>query len=167
MKHIVGVGDMMIASKIGDVVVTHALGSCLGITAHDAAAGVGGLVHVMLPQSKMNPDKAKINPFMFLDTGVPAFFRALYDAGAEKKRLSVAVAGGANVQKVGNDRFAIGKRNIMFLKKLFWKNDILADAEEVGGCNARTMYLEIGSGHVWLSSGGQTMEMVNGNATVS
>ena len=149
------------STQPGDIIVTYALGSCLGITAHDAVAGIGGMVHVMLPQSSMSPEKAKTNPYMFIDTGVPAFFRALYDAGAEKKRLKVAVAGGANVQQIGNDRFAIGKRNITFLKKLFWKNGILADAEDVGGRDARTMNLEIGSGRVWLSTAGTLKDLLS------
>jgi len=152
---------MAMSTQPGDIIVTYALGSCLGITAHDAVAGIGGMVHVMLPQSSMSPEKAKTNPYMFIDTGVPAFFRALYDAGAEKKRLKVAVAGGANVQQIGNDRFAIGKRNITFLKKLFWKNGILADAEDVGGRDARTMNLEIGSGRVWLSTAGTLKDLLS------
>ncbi|HHH76491.1 MAG TPA: chemotaxis protein CheD [Phycisphaerae bacterium] len=161
MKQIVSVAEMAMSTQPGDIIVTYALGSCLGITAHDAVAGIGGMVHVMLPQSSMSPEKAKTNPYMFIDTGVPAFFRALYDAGAEKKRLKVAVAGGANVQQIGNDRFAIGKRNITFLKKLFWKNGILADAEDVGGRDARTMNLEIGSGRVWLSTAGTLKDLLS------
>lgn len=164
MKHIVGVADMAVSSQAGDVIVTHALGSCLGITARDRTACVGGMLHVMMPQSGMSPEKAKANPYMFVDTGVPAFFSRLYDAGAAKSRLKVVVAGGASVQNVGSDRFAIGKRNFIFLKKLFWKNDILMDAEDVGGSHARTMYLDIGSGRVWLSTRGVTTELLSAAA---
>lgn len=159
MKHVVGVADMTVASEPGDVIVTHALGSCLGVAAYDHVSHVGGILHVMMPESNMNPDKAVANPYMFVDTGVPAFFRELYGAGAAKGRLTVTVAGGANVQNVGNDRFAIGKRNFILLKKLFWKNSILIDAEDVGGSCARTMYLEIGTGRVWLSTSGVEKEM--------
>ena len=59
MKHLVGVADMKIAQSPGDIIVTHALGSCLGITAHDPVANVGGMLHVMMPMSKLNPEKAK------------------------------------------------------------------------------------------------------------
>ncbi len=154
MKHLVGVADMKIAQSPGDIVVTHALGSCLGITAHDPVTNVGGMLHVMMPMSKLNPEKAKANPYMFVDTGVPAFFSALYKVGGQKNRMVVKVAGGANVQKSKEDRFAIGKRNHVILKKLFWKNGILIDAEDVGKNMARTMYMEIGSGRVWLNMAG-------------
>ncbi|MBT3201510.1 MAG: chemotaxis protein CheD [Phycisphaerales bacterium] len=159
MKHIVGVADMKIASQPGDTIVTHALGSCLGITIHDASAGVGGMLHVMMPLSSTNPDKAKSNPYMFVDTGIPAFFREAYAAGAQKSRIVVTVAGGANVQNVGNDRFAIGKRNYTILKKILWKNGVMIAAEDVGGSHARTMYLEVCSGRVWLSTAGLSKEL--------
>ena len=159
MKHIVGVADMRVSNAPGDVIVTHALGSCLGIAAHDPAAGVGGLLHVMLPEARANRPKAEANPFMFVDTGVPAFFRALYEAGGVKARLQVKVAGGANVHSTPTDRFQIGKRNYVMLKKLLWKNSVLIDGADVGGAAARTMYLEIGPGRVWLSSGGVEREL--------
>jgi len=159
VKHVVGVADMKMSTTPGDMVVTHALGSCLGIAVHDSAAGVGGLLHVMMPEGRMNQEKAAANPFMFVDTGVPAFFRELYAAGAVKGRLVTKVAGGANVHNIGNDRFKIGKRNYIILKKLFWKNSILIDAEDVGGTCARTMYLEIGAGRVWLSTAGAEKEL--------
>lgn len=139
----------------GDVIVTHALGSCLGIAVHDPANSVGGLLHVMMPASNINPDKAKANPYMFVDTGVPMFFQKLYSLGCNKRQMKVKVAGGANVHKKDNDRFAIGKRNYMMLKKIFWKNGVLIESEDVGGEHARTMYLEVGTGKVWLSTAGK------------
>ena len=154
MRHVVGVAEMKLSSSPDDLIVTHALGSCLGIAVHDPVARIGGLVHVMMPQGNVNPAKAEANPFMFVDTGIPAFFREIYKSGGLKGRLVVKVAGGANVHDTDNDRFAIGKRNYIVLKKLFWKNSILIDAEDTGGIVARTMYLEIGSGRVWLSTAG-------------
>ena len=159
MKHVVGVADIKISTQPGDVIVTHALGSCLGIAVHDPVAAVGGLLHVMMPMSHVNPDKAKTNPYMFVDTGIPAFFRDIYEAGGIKGRLVIKVAGGANVNSIGNDRFQIGKRNYVILKKLFWKNSVLIDAEDVGGTSARTMYLEIGTGRTWLSTAGVQKEL--------
>ncbi len=76
MRHVVAVGDMKIG-RDADLIVTHALGSCLGLVVYDPVEKVGGLLHAMLPLSKINPDKAKANPYMFVDTGVPALFKAL------------------------------------------------------------------------------------------
>jgi len=158
VKHVVGVADYKISGTPGDQIITHGLGSCLGIAAYDSAANVGGLFHVMLPVSSVNPEKAKSSPMMFVDTGLPLFFKALYAAGANKERLVVKVAGGAQMRDK-NDFFAIGKRNYVTMRKLFWKNGIMIAAEEVGGNVSRTMYLEIGSGQVRLSVNGREIEL--------
>lgn len=155
MRHVVGVADMKASQQSGDIIVTHALGSCLGIAVHDPVHQVGGMLHVMMPLSQTNPEKAKANPYMFVDTGVPAFFRLLYKLGAEKSKLIVKVAGGANIHGSTTDRFAIGKKNYIMLKKMLWKNEVMIESEEVGGSEARTMHLEIGTGRVWLSTGGR------------
>ena len=159
MKHIVGVADMKVASGEGDVIVTHALGSCLGIAVHDPVSHVGALLHVMLPQASVNPDKARVNPYMFVDAGLPQFFRKIYDAGGVKGRLVVRVAGGANVQNREDDRFAIGKRNYIMLKKMLWQNGIMIRGEDVGGSVARTMYLDVDSGRAWLHINGEDHEL--------
>lgn len=155
MKHVIGVAAMKVSADPADLLVTHALGSCLGLAAYDPTARVGGLAHLMMPLSKINPKKAEGNPFYFVDTGVPQFFEDLYAAGASKQRIRLKVAGGANVHQSTGDRFAIGRRNFVVLKKLLWKNGVLIDAEDVGGDRARTMYLELASGRVWISSGGE------------
>lgn len=152
MRIIVDVGDMKV-SKNGDELVTHALGSCLGLTVWDPVAKVGGLLHAMLPLSKINPEKAEENPYMFVDTGVPALFRAFYQLGGKKERAVIKAAGcGA---PLGDDRiFKIGERNLVVLKKLLWKNNLLLAAEDTGGIQSRTLYFDISSGTVIIQTSG-------------
>ncbi len=140
------------------MLVTHALGSCLGIAAYDPEVPVGGILHVMLPTSSVNPEKAKANPYMFVDVGVPQLFKQLYAMGAEKRRIVVKVAGGANISG-GSDFFAIGKRNFVILRKLFWKNGIMISGQDVAGSISRTMYLDISTGRTWLQSSGREWEL--------
>ncbi|MBI3658733.1 MAG: chemotaxis protein CheD [Acidobacteria bacterium] len=157
MKYIVGVADMKISSGSDDVIITYALGSCLGITIHDPVARVGGMLHVMLPLSTIDPAKAVANPCMFVDSGVPKLFIDAYKAGAKKERLVVKVAGGACLRGVEeNDHFQIGKRNMLMLKKLLWKNGVLLQGDDVGGNPSRTMALTIGTGEVTVKSKGTT-----------
>ncbi len=154
---IVDVGDMKVSAVKGDVLVTHALGSCLGVTIHDPAAHVGGLLHVMLPISTIDPKRGKENPYMFVDTGVPKLFIECYKAGARKERLHVNVAGGACTRcDEEEDYFQIGKRNFIMLKKLFWKNSVLLRAHDVGGRESRTLSLDIGSGEVAVTTNGKS-----------
>jgi chemotaxis protein CheD len=154
LKHIVGVGDMCVSSQPYDLIITYALGSCLGLTVYDPVAGVGGLLHMMLPLSEIDAVKAKENPCMFVDTGVPMLFQECYKAGARKERMAVKVAGGATAKVEGQDFFQIGKRNFIILRKLLWKNGLLIKSEDVGGFHSRTMSLEIGTGVVTIKSNG-------------
>lgn len=157
MRITVNVSDMKLSKVPGDIIVTHALGSCIGIAIHDPAACVGGMLHYMLPRS-IDDTKAEQNPFMFADTGIPLFFQQAYKMGAKKENLRVVMAGGSNLFE-DNDVFAIGKRNEVMARKLFWKNSIIIDKEHVGGKMSRTFYLEIGSGKTWLTSGGKQIDL--------
>ena len=153
MKQIVQVGDMKIGVK-GDEIVTHALGSCLGLMIYDPVAQVGGMLHAMLPLSKINPQKAAANPYMFVDKGVPVLFKEVYGLGGQKERLIVKAAGcGSPIGK--NEMFKIGERNYTVLKKLLWKNGLLLKAEEIGGSISRTIYFDILTGRVTIKSGRQ------------
>ena len=157
MVHTVGVADMVVSKSRDDCIITHALGSCLGITVHDPVAQVGGLLHVMLPLSTIDPAKAAENPYMFVDTGVPRLFLECYKLGAQKSRVVLKVAGGASSKaNPEDDYFEIGKRNFVMLRKLLWKNGVLIKAHDVGGSNSRTMQLDLNSGDVSLKINGTT-----------
>jgi chemotaxis protein CheD len=157
MNHVVAVGDMKTGCR-EDTIVTHALGSCLGLMVYDPAAQVGGLLHAMLPLSKINLQKAAENPFMFVDTGVPELFRQLYELGGQKSRMVIKVAGCG--QPLGNsEMFKIGERNYTILKKLLWKNNIMIEAEDVGGIASRTVYFDMSTGQVTISSKGVKKEL--------
>ena len=153
MKQVIVVADMKVGQD-SDVLVTHALGSCLGLMIHDPVAKVGGLLHAMLPLSRINPQKAETNPYMFVDTGVPALFNAVYDLGGQKSRLVVKAAGCGN--PLGrNEMFKIGERNYTVLKKLLWKNSVMLESDDVGGTESRTVHLEIKTGKTQISSNGK------------
>lgn len=139
--------------------ITFSLGSCIGVSLYDPAAKIGGLLHFMLPDSKIDPQKAQKNPWMFADSGIPLFFKEAYRLGAEKKRLEVKVVGGAQILD-DSQFFNIGKKNYMALRKIFWANQVLISAEEVGGNVHRTLSLELSSGRTWVKiQGGQKKEL--------
>ena len=155
---VVGVGDMKLSNRAGDILVTHALGSCIGITIYDPVAVVGGMLHFMLPDAAVNPQRAQENPWMFASVGIPLFFKKAYELGATKPHLIVKVAGGAQFLD-DKEFFAIGKRNHTMMRKIFWQNGVLIKSEHVGGTMSRTLFLEVGSGRVWFSSGGEETEL--------
>jgi chemotaxis protein CheD len=157
-RYTVGVSDMALSSHPGDVIVTHALGSCIGVAIFDPTTCVGGILHYMLPLSSVDPVKAAENPYMFGDTGIPAFFQEAYKLGAKKENMRVVMAGGAQVFEK-QDFFDIGKRNIVIARKLFWKNNFMIAAENVAGQIPRTLFLDLGSGKTWFTSRGERTEL--------
>lgn len=157
MRHTIGISEMKVSRDPDDLLVTHALGSCIGVAIHDPVAQVGGILHYMLPLSSLDPVKAAANPYMFGDTGIPAFFQEAYRLGAVKERLKVILAGGARVIET-DSRFDIGSRNVVIARKLFWKNAVLIAAEHVEGTIPRTLYLEVGAGRCWFTSRGEAHE---------
>ena len=155
---VVGISERSFGCSPGDLVVTHALGSCVGVAIHDPVAHVGGILHYMLPLSGLDPEKARSNPFMFGDTGIPAFFQEAYSLGASKDRMRVVIAGGARVIE-SVQTLDIGARNVVIARKLFWKNSILIAAEDVEGNRPRTLFLEVGSGKTWFTTRGEVHEL--------
>ena len=153
-KIVVGIADIKVSNNPEDTLITYALGSCIGVIVYDPVVKVGGLLHFMLPESKVNPQRAKENPYMFADTGVPLLFKTCYKYGAKKRRMIVKVAGGAEIMDEAR-YFNIGKKNYAVLRKIFWRNGVLIRAEDVGGMVNRTVELDIVTGEVRLKITGQ------------
>lgn len=149
----VKLADMRVSG--GDsVLVTHALGSCLGLMIYDPAEKVGGLLHAVLPLSTVNPERAMTNPFMFVDLGVPRLFRAAYELGAERARLVVKAAGcGSPIGAV--DTFRIGLRNYAMLKRLLRQSNLTIESEAVGGPARRMVRFDLSTGRVIVKTAGK------------
>jgi len=148
---VVDIADLQVSNDPRVTLVTYSLGSCIGVSIWDPKTQVGGMLHYMLPESSISPDKAKVNPAMFADTGIPRLFRATYELGAVKKNLIVKIAGGSQLLD-DNGTFNIGKRNYVMLRKIFWKNGVLIEREDVGGSISRTLRLFVESGRVTIKN---------------
>ena len=158
-KVIVGVGGLAVSTNRGERITTYSLGSCLGITIYDPVSRVGGMLHAMLPDSSINAAKAASQPGMFIDSGLPALFRAAYKIGLDKTRVRICVVGGAQILDQGGF-FNIGVRNYEMLRKILNEHGLAIEAEEVGGLVSRTVSLNIATGEVRLKTSGQASETV-------
>jgi chemotaxis protein CheD len=149
----VGIADCRISNDPASVLVTHALGSCVAVAIHDPQAGVAGLLHIMLPESSLDPAKAAVRPYQFADTGIPLLFHAAYALGAEKRRLTVRLVGGAQILDP-QGVFNVGKRNHLACRKILWAAGLMVHGEAVGGTISRTTRLEPAGGRLWWTSPG-------------
>jgi chemotaxis protein CheD len=151
---VVGIGELAISDSPDDVIVTHALGSCIAVCLWDPQTRVAGLLHFLLPEAKLNPDRARRQPATFADAGIPLLFQAAYARGLDKQRCVVKLAGGADVAGLqGVSALNVGKRNLLMARQILWQNGILVTAESTGGTFPRTVNLRAADGVVEVTSG--------------
>lgn len=129
---IIGIGDFHLGS---DTMSSIGLGSCVGLVIHDREKGIGGLAHVMLPDSGGRKDR----PGKFADTAVVALVDGLVEMGCQKSRMIAKIAGGAAMFKTFTGNLNIGERNIAALKENLKSINIPLKAECVGGSVGRTI----------------------------
>ncbi|WP_146552106.1 chemotaxis protein CheD [Rummeliibacillus sp. SL167] len=135
----VGIAQMDIA-KSPNSIRTSGLGSCVGVILYDESKKVAGLVHVMLPDSKLGRGDT-INVAKFADTGIPAMVDQLKQEGAQLFKLKAKIAGGAQMFQFtsSRDSMRIGPRNVEAVKQQLTNLSIPIVAEDTGGSSGRTI----------------------------
>ena len=144
---VIGVGDLAVSNNEQTVLTTYALGSCVGVVAYDAAVRVGGILHVMLPDSKIAPEKAAVQPAMFADTGMALFLRQMATFRAAPERVQFFLAGGARVILAAAP-FRIGERNAHAVLLCLADRGFRPVGTDLGGSVNRTLHLELETGRL-------------------
>jgi len=156
-RAVIGIGEFAITTSSDAEIVTHALGSCVGVCLWDPVTHVAGMLHFLLPEAKLNPERAAKQPATFADSGIPLLFQAAYRAGAVKSRLRVQLRGGAAITG-GPGGLDVGRRNGLVAKKLLWQNGVLVKKESLGGTDSRTVSLCAADGRVLVTRGREVVE---------
>ena len=149
---VVGISDYKLARN-PNVIVTYALGSCIGICLYDKQMKIGGLSHIMLPESSMFT-KSDINRMKFADTAIVDLVQDLVRLGADRRRLTAKIAGGAQMFEVqqGSLVGTIGDRNISSVKSTLQSLKIPILAEDTGLNYGRTVYFDLDTGIMKVQS---------------
>ncbi|HCI30070.1 MAG TPA: chemoreceptor glutamine deamidase/glutamate methylesterase CheD [Fervidobacterium sp.] len=142
-KVIIGIGEWAV-EKNPAILVTLGLGSCIGVCIRDPMARIGGMVHVMLPDSGGKPTNT---PGKFADSGISLIIDELIKMGGQRSRLEAKVAGGASMFQSAMD---IGSRNIEAVLKTLERNGVKLVAKDVGGNKARSIEYDIESGKLMV-----------------
>ena len=148
----VGIGEFHVSQNDDDIIKTYGLGSCVAVLMYNRIQKAAGLLHVALPDSSVNTGKAEKLPGYFVDTGLPFFLEKMRFQPTLRKQFWIKLVGGANIMDSEN-RFDIGKRNVLAIKKILWKSQLGVIAEDVGGSKGRTVSISVASGEVVISSG--------------
>lgn len=148
----VGISDLNIA-KSGDLLITYALGSCVGICLYDRIVKLAGLSHIMLPSSVGFSPIGKQEE-KFADTAIIRLIRIMEQNGALKGRLCAKIAGGAQMFACANNSSLanIGQRNIIAVKEELAKLNIPIIAEDIGANYGRTQIFSSSDGSMIIRS---------------
>lgn len=138
MNITIGIGDLKVC-KAPDVLVTYALGSCVGICLLDPTVQVGGLSHIMLPESTSSVNGAS-TPMRFADTAIPMLIQKMEAMGARKSNMKAKIAGGATMFSTASDKFNIGMRNLTAVRRILLQSRIPILAEDCGLDYGRTQF---------------------------
>ena len=125
------------------MLITYALGSCIGICLHDPLLKLGALIHIMLP---VNMETNRTNTMKYADTGLRETLRQMEAMGAKRPRITAKIAGGAKMFETGAALGNIGQRNIESVHLNLKKEGIRLLKEDVGGSVARTLLFDVNSG---------------------
>lgn len=147
----VGISDWKVNKGEGSI-VTYALGSCVGICLYDKAVQIGGLSHIMLPDSKSVTAGAAANRMKFADTAIPDMLSKMLTMGAVKNRVTAKIAGGAHMFPTTNEKFNIGDRNVAAVKATLQALSIPVIAQDVGLNFGRTVFFYTEDGKMEIKS---------------
>jgi len=149
---VIGISDYKLA-KGPEILVTYALGSCVGVCLYDKVSKVGGLSHIMLPDST-NFSNRDINRKKFADTAIVDLVDEMKRAGCGNNRIVAKIAGGAQMFEVqpGSKLGAIGERNIVCVKQVLNQLRIPILAEDTGLNFGRTQYFDLATGIMKIQS---------------
>jgi chemotaxis protein CheD len=152
----VGLGESVVSKNAEDVLVAYGLGSCVAVSMFDPQVKLCGLLHAVLPE-KSNGAETRTK---FVDTGIEELLINMEKAGANRRRLVVRIAGGANmITSPGFSKsFDIGTRNIQAARYTLEKLALPLKGESVGGHTGRTVKFYVGEGRL-------TVRMIGGVET--
>ncbi len=130
-------------SRLKPLVLEAYLGTCVGVALCDEKTGVGGLIHLLLPEPVSLA--GSFQPEKYATTGFPLFLRALYDQGASKKHLKAFIAGGALVGPLFSSdlKLDIGGRTVERVMSFLKEEDILIEQSETGGFFTCSLSLDL------------------------
>ena len=143
---------MKITQREG-VLITYALGSCIGICLYDPAIKLAALVHIMLP---INMETGRKNPLKYADTGIRETLRQMEAKGGRRSRMIAKIAGGAKMFEVNGGTLGnIGQRNIESVHMVLKREGVKLVKEDVGGSVARTLLFDAATGQGCVRSYGR------------
>jgi len=145
--HIVAAGSFHVEDS-EHVQLTALLGTCIGVAIFDKDAGVGGIIHLLLPEP--TGTSTAWQPLCYASTGLPIFIKELLDAGASRENMEAHFAGGSLLAPVSprDVDLNIGGRTAKVVHKTLNNEGIRIVSSLTGGYFGTKLILDTGNWQV-------------------
>lgn len=146
----IGIGELCVsASPLASI----GLGSCIGLVLHDRTRQLGGLAHIMLPDSNGRTDR----PGKYADTAIVTLLEELSFKRRKNGEIVAKMVGGASMFSQFSEGVSIGRKNIDRIRAILAEYKIPLSGEDVGGTLGRTMtYYPTNGGKIFIKRGDGT-----------
>ncbi len=147
----VGMAELKVG-KSPDKIITLGLGSCVGVCAYDSTSKIGGLAHIMLPDSSLGV--SPINQAKFADTAIPLLIQELENLGAVFDQIIIKIIGGAEMFSTSsqNVHLGVGERNIMAVEEICRRMNLEITGKSIGGHAGKSVSLDLDTGVIEVKS---------------
>lgn len=153
----VGLGDIRFSNSKNSALVCYGLGSCVAVAMYDTRTHIGGMAHVVLPDSSVLPWSDR--PGKFADTAVPALLDRLIEMGARKASIRVKMAGGARMFNTSpglSSVLDVGNKNVEAVRAALSACRLKLVGEDCGGSSGRTFHLYLADGRAKVRTLGRS-----------
>jgi chemotaxis protein CheD len=147
----VGMAELKVGKSPAKI-ITLGLGSCVGICAYDTTFKIGGLAHIMLPDSSLGVPP--INQAKFADTAIPLLVEELERLGVTQNQLVIKIIGGAEMFSTSNQNvhLGVGERNIIAVEEICRRMNLEITAKSIGGHVGKSVTLDLDTGVIEIKS---------------
>lgn len=148
-KLVVGIAEGKVACA-DQLLVSYALGSCVGVCLYDPRRKIAGMAHIILPEAKYAATKD--NPYKFAQEGIQALLEEMKSYGAGYSSITAKIAGGARMFGENGGRWPVGEWNVKSVERVLEERGIPLLAQDTGGTYGRTILFYAEDGRLEINT---------------
>lgn len=157
-KIAVRMGEGVVA-RAPHIIISLGLGSCVTVVLYDTKRRIGGLAHIMLPES--DSLNGRYIPYQCADTAIAALLEQMQSKGAILRDIVAKMVGGAQMfSSYDGSSPCIGKQNIISIKDILKREGIPLIAEDTGGHHGRNIEFHLDSGKLVIKAVGKEVREI-------
>ena len=144
-------GDIKVTEKRATVFVAPHIGTGIVVVVFDVQKKIGGIAHVVLPESSLAPSYNETTPGKYADVAIPCLMEQYQVLGGVLSNTTVRLIGGAqlfNFGGGGGNLLNIGARNVTAIRAALTKYGLAVDKADIGGNKAKSLRFIMANGQL-------------------